>query len=118
MTKPQFLGLKEPRAYGKNILNEIEQKNQSRKVDWLAALQKDLDSGISSPENAERIRRNIERCQKRIAEYQERLKDYKLQKPCYASNCYGTSIIENTDLCSHCKEHCEAELLPNVITDI
>jgi len=36
----------------------------------------------------------------------------------FASNCCGTSIIENTDLCSHCKEHCEAELLPNVITDI
>lgn len=36
----------------------------------------------------------------------------------FASNCCGTSIIENTDLCSHCKKHCEAELLPNVIIDI
>ena len=23
------------------------------------------------------------------------------------SNCCGASIIENTDLCSDCKEHCE-----------
>ena len=36
----------------------------------------------------------------------------------FASSCCGTSIIENTDLCSLCKEHCEPELLPNVITDI
>ena len=24
------------------------------------------------------------------------------------SNCCGESIIENTDICSDCKEHCEA----------
>jgi len=24
------------------------------------------------------------------------------------SNCCGASIIENTDVCSNCKEHCEA----------
>ena len=27
------------------------------------------------------------------------------------SNCCETSIIENTDICSRCKEHCEPETL-------
>jgi len=25
------------------------------------------------------------------------------------SNCCGASILENTDICSQCLEHCEAE---------
>ena len=58
---------------------------------WVAVLQKDLDSNIPSPENAERTKRNIKRCEDRIAKYQEALKNYKLQKP---------------------------ELLPNVIEDL
>lgn len=27
------------------------------------------------------------------------------------SNCCGATVIENTDLCSDCKEHCEVEWL-------
>lgn len=26
------------------------------------------------------------------------------------SNCCGVSLIEETDLCSHCKEHCSEEV--------
>lgn len=47
---------------------------------WLATLQKDLDSGIPSIENANRTRRNIERVEERIAKYLEMLKNYKLQQ--------------------------------------
>ena len=25
----------------------------------------------------------------------------------FISNCCGASLIENTDLCSNCREHCE-----------
>lgn len=39
MTKPEFVGLKEPRPYGKNVLNQIEEKNRSKKVDWMSEIE-------------------------------------------------------------------------------
>jgi len=33
------------------------------------------------------------------------------------SNCCNAPIIENTDLCSQCKEHCEVELIPEKVED-
>jgi len=40
----------------------------------------------------------------RFAEESIRLHEAKIK----VSSCCGASIIKNTDLCSKCKEHCEA----------
>tara|TARA_R110000868_G_scaffold88938_2_gene247807 strand:+ start:525 stop:662 length:138 start_codon:yes stop_codon:yes gene_type:complete len=34
-----------------------------------------------------------------------------IAKPEVVSGCCGYAIIENTDLCSKCKNHCEEEIL-------
>jgi len=41
-----------------------------------------------------------------------------MNQPEYVSGCCSSSIIENTDLCNDCKNHCEPELLPDLIEDL
>ena len=41
-----------------------------------------------------------------IIEYMDLIEKYRLHRN-QLSNCCNAPIIENTDLCSKCKEHCE-----------
>jgi hypothetical protein len=94
---------------GEYLEDKIEQEQS-----WFRVLEKDYNSikndFFSDADKTEKARIKMERTSERIGELKKRLRTFELQKPTLVSNCCGVAVIENTDLCSQCKDHCGTEL--------